>query len=69
MKCPVHPEEDLIETRPREGGRIGFCPKCPRNYDLCRETKYMDICDKLIGHEGDHESEYGLKWNDIKPYP
>ena len=66
MQCPKHPE---VELRAEMNGndRTGFCLKCLRHYPRCRHMHYMEMCNKVDGHEGLHEGiHHSTKW-DVDP--
>ena len=58
MNCPEHPE---VELR-RENYETGFCVKCLKHYPMCCATEYMNICEKLKGHEGLHQDNTGREF-------
>lgn len=58
--CPVH--KDIIMLEELVDGHHGFCQRCLKRYALCEETKYMDLCVKLRGHEDTHLGYRGTVW-------
>jgi hypothetical protein len=62
MKCPIHNIELRTECS-TENGWTGYCPLCARHYPKCTESRYMDSCDLLKGHQGPHIGLHtGEKW-------
>ncbi len=67
MKCPVHNEEIRKEYDSKlpsgENYISGFCLKCCQHYLGCMATYYMEPCDLILDHKGQHISERGRKWS------
>ncbi len=68
MNCPLG-----HETRHEHDGV--FCTVCLKHYPRCRVTLYMEPCNRLRGHDGDHKGparpdrpgHQGSTWNDNSP--
>lgn len=54
--CPTHEEEMREEWV--DGMHTAFCLKCPKRYEICAETYYMEGCVKLKNHTGLHLSRW-----------
>lgn len=63
--CPVHKTSLRIEWH--KDGRTGFCLACTRHYELCSDVMFMEVCQQLDGHEGDHITREGTHFSEIKP--
>ncbi len=56
--CPEHEDELRVE---RDGPRnkwTAICLKCPKRYDLCYYTYYMDPCVKFDKHDALYRTRY-----------
>lgn len=53
--CPVHGTEMRVEQL-----TTAICMLCPKRYDLCSATRFMERCAGLAGHDGDHATLDGV---------
>jgi hypothetical protein len=63
MNCPEHPD---IELRRENYYKTGFCSKCLKHHRMCTEVQFMNICDRLEGHDGAHRDASGKEWTSPK---
>ena len=62
MNCPIHNEEIRVERDNQGLKTSGFCLKCLKHYQRCNKVHYMNTCDLLMNHNGDHIASNGERW-------